>query len=213
MYIDGWMWVVNQNFCDMSVNNNIILPHTSQLRTWKGTRFEELAKSKVLVKSTTTMYMLINSPECCEEFQTSFPTLNHIPVNFCIRQLSRTPSIRILSYRPDTWQTQISCAGIETIKVHFLLGSKKFMFRYSALYCVRIFYNWSVVKLEMATVYVYVFISYCLLQWSGGNAFTPVVYPAKSLPSSQCGQSNPLQDDEQLISIIEMIKERIQSCI
>ena len=45
----------------------------------------------------------------------------------------------------------------------------------------------------MAVVYL-LFISSCLLQWSGGNAFVPVVHEP---PSSQCGQSDPIEDDQQ----------------
>ena len=45
----------------------------------------------------------------------------------------------------------------------------------------------------------------CLLQWSGGNAFQLAVSNARVLPSSQCGQSNPLQDDQQLIETLKMI--------
>ena len=47
----------------------------------------------------------------------------------------------------------------------------------------------------MAAMYMYLFISSCLLQWSGGNTSTPIVYLAKLLPSSQCGQSNRLKND------------------
>ena len=61
----------------------------------------------------------------------------------------------------------------------------------------------------MVPIYMYLFISSCLLQWSGGNAFTPVVYPAKSLPASQCGQSNPLQDDQQLMETLKMIHQQL----
>ena len=50
-------------------------------------------------------------------------------------------------------------------------------------------------------------ISSCLLQWSG--AFTPVVYDAKVSPSSQCGQSNPFEDDEQLMEKLKMIHQQL----
>ena len=48
----------------------------------------------------------------------------------------------------------------------------------------------------MAAVYLLLisFSLLTLLQWS--NAFAPVVYPGKSLPSFQCGQSDPLQDQQ-----------------
>ena len=50
-------------------------------------------------------------------------------------------------------------------------------------------------------------ISSCLLQWSG--AFTPVVYDAKVSPSSQCGQSNPFEDDQQLMEKLKMIHQQL----
>ena len=61
----------------------------------------------------------------------------------------------------------------------------------------------------MAPIYVYLFISSCLLQWSGGNAFTPVVYNAQVPLSSKCGQSNPLQDDQQLMETLKMIHQQL----
>ena len=60
----------------------------------------------------------------------------------------------------------------------------------------------------MASVYL-LFISSCLLQWSGGNAFTPVVYTGNSLPASQCGHSNPFEDDEQLMEMLKMIHHQL----
>ena len=45
-----------------------------------------------------------------------------------------------------------------------------------------------------------------LFQWSG--AFTPVVYPGRSLPSSQCGQSDP-ELNQQLRDAIESVKQRL----
>ena len=60
----------------------------------------------------------------------------------------------------------------------------------------------------MAAVYLLLisFSLLTLLQWS--NAFAPVVYPGKSLPSFQCGQSDPLQD-QQLTDVIETVKQRL----
>ena len=58
----------------------------------------------------------------------------------------------------------------------------------------------------MTTVYL-LLISSCLLQWSG--AFTPVVYDAKVSPSSQCGQSNPFEDDQQLMKKLKMIHQQL----
>ena len=50
----------------------------------------------------------------------------------------------------------------------------------------------------MAVVYL-LLACCCLLQWSSGNAFQLAVSNAPVLPSSQCGQSNPLQNDEKLM--------------
>ena len=50
----------------------------------------------------------------------------------------------------------------------------------------------------MAAVYL-LLACCCLLQWSSGNAFQLAVSNAQVLPSSQCGQSNPLQNDEKLM--------------
>ena len=57
----------------------------------------------------------------------------------------------------------------------------------------------------MAVVYL-LFISSCLLQWSGGNAFVPVVHEP---PSSQCGQSDPIEDDQQLMERLKMIHQQL----
>ena len=46
-----------------------------------------------------------------------------------------------------------------------------------------------------------------LLQWSG--AFNPVVYDAKVSPSSQCGQSDPFEDDQQLMEKLKMIHQQL----
>ena len=56
------------------------------------------------------------------------------------------------------------------------------------------------------TVLYLLLISSCLLQWSG--AFTPVVYPGRSLPSSQCAQSDP-ELNQQLRDAIESVKQRL----
>ena len=53
----------------------------------------------------------------------------------------------------------------------------------------------------------FLLISSCLLQWSG--AFTPVVYDAKVSPSSQCGQSDPFEDDQQLMEKLKMIHQQL----
>ena len=59
----------------------------------------------------------------------------------------------------------------------------------------------------MVAVYL-LFISSCLSQWSGGNAFTPAVYKDKSLPSSWCA-SNLFEDDEQLMETLKMIHQQL----
>ena len=59
----------------------------------------------------------------------------------------------------------------------------------------------------MATVYLLLSICSCLLQWS--NAFTPVVYDPKVPPSSQCGQSDPFEDDQQLMEKLKMIHQQL----
>ena len=60
-----------------------------------------------------------------------------------------------------------------------------------------------------ASVYLLFIISFCLLQWSCGNALAPVVYPAKSLPSSsQCG-NNPFGYDVQLMETLKMIHQQL----
>ena len=51
----------------------------------------------------------------------------------------------------------------------------------------------------MAVMYLLLVII-SLFQWSG--AFTPVVYDAKVSLSSQCGQSDPFEDDQQLMEMI-----------
>ena len=61
----------------------------------------------------------------------------------------------------------------------------------------------SVIIPEMNIINLLLIISSCLLQYSG--AFTPVIYDA---PSSLCGQSDPLQD-EQLMDIIKTIKHQL----
>ena len=53
----------------------------------------------------------------------------------------------------------------------------------------------------MATVNL-LLISSCLLQWS--NAFTPVVYDAKVLPTSQCDESNVFENDPKLMETLTM---------
>ena len=58
----------------------------------------------------------------------------------------------------------------------------------------------------MAAVYLLLICS-CLLQWS--NAFTPVVYHAKVLSPSQCGQSDPFEDDQQLMERLKMIHQQL----
>ena len=58
----------------------------------------------------------------------------------------------------------------------------------------------------MATVHL-LLISFCLPQLSG--AFTPVVYNPKVHPSSQCGQSNPFEDDPQLMEKLKMIHQQL----
>ena len=57
----------------------------------------------------------------------------------------------------------------------------------------------------MATVYM-LFISSCLLQWSVVIAFVPVVHEP---PSSQCGQSDPFEDDPQLMEKLKMIHQQL----
>ena len=59
----------------------------------------------------------------------------------------------------------------------------------------------------MAIVYLLLISSCCLLQWSG--AFTPVVYNAKVLPSSQCDQSDPFEDDQQLMEALKMAQQQL----
>ena len=49
----------------------------------------------------------------------------------------------------------------------------------------------------------------CLLQWSGGNAFVPAVYDPKVPQSSQCGQSDPITDDQQLMERLKMIHQQL----
>ena len=60
----------------------------------------------------------------------------------------------------------------------------------------------------MATVYL---LLACCLLLSSGNAFNPVVYDAKVLPSSssQCGQSDPFEDDQQLMETLNMIASQL----
>ena len=59
----------------------------------------------------------------------------------------------------------------------------------------------------MAIVYLLLISSCCLLQWSG--AFTPVVYNAKVLPSSQCDQSDPFEDNQQLMEALKMAQKQL----
>ena len=59
---------------------------------------------------------------------------------------------------------------------------------------------------SMAAVYLLI-VGFCLLQWS--NAFTPVVYDAKVLPSSQCGQSDLFEDDQQLMEALKMAQQQL----
>ena len=62
----------------------------------------------------------------------------------------------------------------------------------------------------MATV-CSLLISCCLLQWSAGvgSVFAPVIYPVETLPSSsQCGQSDP-QQDEQLLEVLNMVQQQL----
>ena len=60
----------------------------------------------------------------------------------------------------------------------------------------------------MAIVYLLLISSSCLLQWSG--AFTPVVYNSKVLPSSQCDQSDPFEDDDQqLMEALKMAQQQL----
>ena len=59
----------------------------------------------------------------------------------------------------------------------------------------------------MAIVYLLFISSSCLLQWSG--AFTPVVYNSKILPSSQCDQSDPFEDDQQLMEALKMAQQQL----
>ena len=61
----------------------------------------------------------------------------------------------------------------------------------------------------MAIVYMLLIMGSCLLQWSGGNAFVPVVYDPKVPPSSQCGQSDPFEDDQQLMERLKMIHQQL----
>ena len=62
----------------------------------------------------------------------------------------------------------------------------------------------------MAIVYLLLISSSCLLQWSG--AFTPVVYDAKVLLSSQCDQSDPFEDnDQQLMEALKMAQQQLPS--
>ena len=42
------------------------------------------------------------------------------------------------------------------------------------------------------------------------SEFTPTVYPAKILSSSQCGQSNPLYD-QQLIEVLKQVQQQLPS--
>ena len=58
----------------------------------------------------------------------------------------------------------------------------------------------------MAIVYL-LLISSCLLQWSSGTAFNPVVYDTKAPLSSQCGQSDPFEDDQQLMEALKMAQQ------
>ena len=60
--------------------------------------------------------------------------------------------------------------------------------------------------LWMDSVYL-LLIGSCLLQWS--DAFTTVVYDAKVPPSSQCGQSDPFEDDPQLMKKLKMIHQQL----
>ena len=59
----------------------------------------------------------------------------------------------------------------------------------------------------MAIAYLLLISSSCLLQWSG--AFTPVVYNAEILPSSQCDQSDPFEDDQQLMEALKMALQQL----
>ena len=61
-------------------------------------------------------------------------------------------------------------------------------------------------QMTMAIVYTLLIVGSCLLQWSGGNAFVPVLYEP---PSSQCGQSDPIKDDQQLMERLKMIHQRL----
>ena len=65
-------------------------------------------------------------------------------------------------------------------------------------YCSKLF---QILLFLMCIMIVYLLINACL---SGGNAFVPV-YDPKVLPSSQCGQSNPFEDDQQLMERLKMI--------
>ena len=60
----------------------------------------------------------------------------------------------------------------------------------------------------MAIVYL-LLISSCLLQWSSGTAFNPVVYDTKAPLSSQCGQSDPFEDDQQLMEALKMAQQQL----
>ena len=62
------------------------------------------------------------------------------------------------------------------------------------------------VQSEMATAHL-LLISFCLLQWS--NAFTPVVYDTTVPPSSQCGQSDLFEDDQQLMEALKMAQQQL----
>ena len=57
-----------------------------------------------------------------------------------------------------------------------------------------------------------IFVSVSLLLWSGsseGSDFQPLVYDAKILPSSQCGQRDPFEDNAQLMQKLNMIHQRL----
>ena len=60
----------------------------------------------------------------------------------------------------------------------------------------------------MAIVYLLLICS-CLLQWSSGNAFNPIVYDPKAPLSSQCGQSDPFEDDQQLMEAMKMAHQQL----
>ena len=54
-----------------------------------------------------------------------------------------------------------------------------------------------------------VLLLFCYHQLLGGavSEFTPTVYPAKI--SSQCGQYNPLDSDEQLMESLQQVKQQL----